>query len=250
MQKLKIILFFITILYSTVSNAQTDFDYLDSELEKNGIQNLLPPLQTLLDSAQQHSPLLKVYDSEIIIQQLKIQSEKREWMESLGFQAGARYGLFDNLILKEALGIEDLAASTTEQTRYDVGVFLKIPLSSLADKSNVQMAKEEKNRLNFQKLNTLRELRQLVIIQYNNVIKAHKKMLINSHQVETYKVQMLSAEKDYENGIIDIAEYARLNNLYTTALISKEDTKIEFITALQLLRETTGTKIHLKKTEN
>lgn len=230
--------------------AQNGFDYLNSELEKDGIQNLIPSLEALLDSAERHSPLLKVYDSEIVIQQLKIKSEKREWMESLGFQAGARYGLFDNLILKETLDIEDLAVSTTEQTRYDIGIFLKIPLSSIADKSNIQIAKEEGNRLKFQKLNTLSELRKLVIIQYNNVIKAQKKLLINSQQVETYKIQMIRAEKDYENGIIDIAEFSRLNNLYTTALINREDTKIEFITALQLLRETTATNIHLKKTEN
>lgn len=230
--------------------AQNGFDYLNSELEKDGIQNLIPSLEALLDSAERHSPLLKVYDSEIVIQQLKIKSEKREWMESLGFQAGARYGLFDNLILKETLDIEDLAVSTTEQTRYDIGIFLKIPLSSIADKSNIQIAKEEGNRLKFQKLNTLSELRKLVIIQYNNVIKAQKKLLINSQQVETYKIQMIRAEKDYENGIIDIAEFSRLNNLYTTALINREDTKVEFITALQLLRETTATNIHLKKTEN
>ncbi len=241
-----IVLFFAPLL----SKSQNFDEELFLRLSENNIEAQLPPLQSLLDSAEKHSPLLKILDADIIIQQLKIKSEKREWMRSLGFEAGARYGLFDNLILKEDLGADDLATSTTEQTRYNLGLFLKIPLASIADKSNIQLAREEKNRLKFERENSIRELRKLIIIQYNNLLSSHKKMIINSQQVELFRVQIMRAEKEYENGVISAADYARLSQMFSSAKIAEEESKAEFITAFQLLRESVGITIKLKPDKN
>lgn len=229
-----------------IANAQIYDDIIDRSLKENDILKLLPPLQSLLDSSAIHSPLLKMHDSNIIIQQLKIKSEKKEWMQSLGFEAGARYGLFDNLILKEDLGVNDLATSTTEQTRYNLGLFLKIPLSSLADKSNVRIAQMEVEKLRFEKEESLRSLRQLIIIQFYNVVKAHKAMVVRTGDVEMYRIQMLRSETDFVNRNIDVAEYARLRDLASGSLIDLENAKVEFITALHLLQETSGVKITIK----
>ena len=241
-----IFLFIILISIPFVHIAQTYNDIIDQSLRENDIIKLLPPLQSLIDSSATHSPLLKIHDSNIIIQQLRIKSEKREWMQSLGFEAGARYGLFDNLILKEDLGINDLAASTTEQTRYNLGLFLKIPLSSLADKSKIHIAQIEVDKLRYEKEESLRNLKQLIIVQFYNVVKAHKAMVVKTGDLEMYRVQMLRAETDYINGNLEISEYARLRDISSKSLIDLENSKIEFITALQLLQETSGIKITLK----
>ena len=220
---------------------------IDNSLQENDITKQLPSIVSLQDSAVKYSPLLKIYDSDIVIQKLKIKSEKREWMRSLGFEAGAKYGLFDNLVLTEDLGYQDVATSMTEQTRYNVGVFLKIPLSAIYDKSNVEIAKQEVNKLRYQKAESILQLRQLIIVQFNNVVKAHKKLIIQTSDVESYKVQMLRADKDLENGLINIAEYARLRDMLSRATLGLEDSKVEFITAVQLLQETVGIKINLRK---
>lgn len=241
------ILFLILLGTSTLFlKAQEYSDIIERSLANNDIVNQLPKLNNLLDSAEVHSPLLKMYDSDLVIQELKIKSEKRDWMRNLGFEAGAKYGLFDNLILKEDLGIEDVATSTTEQTRYNVGLFLKIPLASIADKSNENIAREEINRLKYQKESSLQELRKLIIVQYNNVVKAHRGIVIRINDLESYRVQMIRAEKDYQNGQINVAEYARLKDYYLNSQIDLEENKVEFITALQLLQETVGIKINLK----
>ena len=234
------------LLTSQVIWGQGFNDVIEKSLQENDISKQLPPISELQDSAVIHSPLLKIYDSDIVIQKLKIKSEKREWMHSLGFEAGAKYGLFDNLILKEDLGIQDVATSTTEQTRYNLGFFLKIPLSSIYDKSNIRIAKEEVDKLRYQKQESVLELRQL-IVQYNNVIRAHKNLIIRTSDVESYKVQMLRADKDLENGLINIAEYARLRDMLSRATLGLEDSKVEFITALQLLQETVGIRIILNR---
>ena len=71
-------------------------EIINKNLTDNDITNQLPTLKQLQDSAVKHSPLLKIFDSDLVIQQLKIKSEKREWMRSLGLEAGAKYGLLGN----------------------------------------------------------------------------------------------------------------------------------------------------------
>lgn len=242
-----ILIFLISISNSGYLFGQGYNDVLEKSLQKNDITKQLPAIKNLQDSAIRYSPLLKMYDSDLIIQKLKIRLEKREWMRSLGFEAGAKYGLFDNLILTEDLGYQDVATSMTEQTRYNIGIFLKIPLSAIADKSNVQIARQEVDKLRYQKEESVLQLRQLIIIQYNNVVKAHKKLIIQTSDVESYKVQMLRADKDLENGLINISEYARLRDMLSRATLGLEDSKVEFITAIQLLQETVGININLRK---
>ena len=56
------------ILISSKVGAQTGNDIIGQTLAKNDITEMLPPLRDLQDSAELYSPLLKMYDSEIIIQ--------------------------------------------------------------------------------------------------------------------------------------------------------------------------------------
>lgn len=228
------------------SEGQNSTEVVGERVSQKDILKMLPPLQDLFDSAAIFSPLLKMYDSDIIIQELKIKLEKREWMENLSFEAGLKFGMFDNLVLTEDLGLEDLAATTTQQTRYNVGVLFKIPLSSILNGKNVQIAELEVEKLRYQKEETLAKLRQLVIVQFYNIVKAHKKMGIKNRDVQSYNVQVLRAERDFENGLINIAEYTRLLNMQSSTILSLEDAKVEFIMAIQILKETVGTDIKLK----
>jgi outer membrane protein TolC len=230
--------------------AQSYDEIISFSLEKNSIRQYLPPLENLLDSAEKNSPLLKMYDSDIVIKELTIKSQKREWMKNMGLEAGIKYGLFDNLILRQDMGIEDLATSTTEQTRYNIGFSLRIPLAMIADKSELKMAREEKNKLIYEKANSLNELRKLIIVQYNNILKAHKKMIINTQQVESFRIQVMRADKEFENGIINSAEYARLSNMFSNALLELEESKLEFMAAIQLIQESVGINITLKTNKN
>jgi outer membrane protein TolC len=226
--------------------AQTYDELIANTMSGKDITERLPPLATLQVQAEINSPLLKIHDANLVINQLKVNSEKREWMRSLGFEAGAKYGLFDNLILKEDLGIDEVITNTTEQTRYNIGVYLKIPISSIIDKSGVKLATAERDRVYLQKESTLKELRQLVIVQYGNVAKAYRNMLVYNNSVEVYRVQMVRAEKDFNNGIISVDEFARLNDMLARTVINLEESKIEFFTALKLMEETVGVPINLK----
>jgi outer membrane protein TolC len=226
-------------------SAQTYDELIANTMTGKDITMLLPPIAELQSQAEENSPLLKLYDADIVINNLKIKLLKKEWIDGIGIEAGAKYGLFDNLILTSDLGLDDVATSTTEQTRYNVGVSLKIPFSVLFAKEEKQIVKIEIDKLKYQKESGRRELRQLIIVQYNNIVKAHRNLVVQNNSVELYRVQMIRAQKDFSNGSINVADYARLNDMLSGAVMNLESTKIEYIIALQLLQEAVGVKIEL-----
>lgn len=245
MKKFTVYIILVLIFSALKIEAQTSNEDIGQSIIENEITEMLPPLRNLQDSAEMNSPLLKMYDSDIIIQEMKVKLERREWMDYLGFEASVKYGLFDNLLIVEDLGLTESQTNTSEQMRYTLGVLFRIPLSAFADNNNISIAREEKEKLKLKKENTLKELRQLVIIQYYNIVKAHKKMAIYSQDVEVYRVQMIRAEKDYEIRQIEVSEFARLHDLSSQALANLEESKAEFAAALQILQETVGVKIKL-----
>ncbi|MCT4602816.1 MAG: TolC family protein, partial [Marinifilum sp.] len=140
------------------ANAQNNEQVVAKVMEGELIADLLLPLGAMQQMAIENSPLLKYHNSQVLISELRIQAEKRDWMNSLDFEASARYGLFDNLIISEDLNT-DASASTTEQTRYSVGLSLKIPLSKIIDRTNLKQAKAEFDKYRFQQQSNERELR-------------------------------------------------------------------------------------------
>ncbi|BAX80461.1 hypothetical protein ALGA_2120 [Labilibaculum antarcticum] len=218
---------------------------VDQVVQGSQITDMLLPLNYMQELAVENSPLLKFHDSEIIISKLKIRAEKRNWMSTLGFEASAKYGLFDNLIITEDLGTEQ-ATSKTEQTRYSVGLFLKIPLNTVGDRTNVRQARAELEKRRYQKENSVKELRQLVIVQFNNVLKSNKSVEIRNKAFGFSNMQMISVEKDFVNGKINISEYTRVNDIKMNAELEFEKSKLELTMAIQILSEIVGKPVTTK----
>lgn len=234
-------------LVASTLKGQSYKDIVDNTHSGIDITKQLPPLSTLQSEAEIYSPLIKMQDAEVKIKQLQIRSLKKDWMSNIGFDAGVKYGMFDNLILSQDLGIEDLQTSSTEQTRYSVGVSLKMPLKTFLDKTDVQIAKIELESLMYKRETLLSELRKLVVIQYNDVVRAYRNILVQNSSVEMYRVQMIQNERDFNDGIIGIAEYARVNNILAGSIMRLEELKLEYSTAILVLEETVGVKLELKK---
>jgi outer membrane protein TolC len=227
------------------ANAQNNEQVVAKVMEGELIADLLLPLGAMQQMAIENSPLLKYHNSQVLISELRIQAEKRDWMNSLDFEASARYGLFDNLIISEDLNT-DASASTTEQTRYSVGLSLKIPLSKIIDRTNLKQAKAEFDKYRFQQQSNERELRQLVVVQYNNVLKTYKSVEVRNKAFGVLKVHLNNVEKDYINGKIDIAEFSRVHDIKMNAELELERAKIELISSIQVLNEIVGKPITLK----
>ncbi len=227
--------------------AQTYDELLMDVANGIDISERLPPLAELQALAEKNSPYIKMLETDIKMGEAAIKKEKREWLHWVGLEGGIRYGKFDNLVITQDLGLEESNTETTEQTRYNVGGYVRIPLSSIIDRSNVIIAKMDKERAVYQKEVHSKEFRQLVITQYYNVIKEYRGMIIKSNAVENYRVQNVRAKEDFENGIIAVDEYARLEDMLSKAVYDLEDAKLSYAAAYNILEETIGTKIELKE---
>jgi outer membrane protein TolC len=209
------------------------------------IADRIPPLAELQEKAIENSPIFRMLDADVKIGDYKIKEEQRLWLHSVGIEGSARYGLFDNLIITQDLGLTESATHTTKQGRYFLGFYAKIPLSDIIDKSNVKTAIAERDKLHYQREARIQELRELIIVRYNNVLKEYKGMIIKLNAVENYRVQQLRADEDFKNGVINVYEKARLEDMLSKSVIELEESKLDFLTAFQVLEEMVGVKINL-----
>lgn len=239
------LLVFLFVMCSLLVRSQ-ETDFLVNQLEGGTpITEILIPLSDMQFLAVQNSPLLKFYNSDILIRKLKIKMEKRDWMSTLYIEASAKYGLFDNLLITEDLNTESITSST-EQTRYTIGLMLRIPISKIVDRTNVKLAKEELENIRYRKENSARELRQLVIVQYNNVLKSYSGFDVRNRSLGVLNMHLDLVEKEFLNGKIHIAEYSRVNEIKMNTEIEFEEVKIELTNAIQILSEIVGKEVIIK----
>lgn len=224
-----------------------EFSYINPTEE--GIEKHLPPLQTLIDSAISNSPLLKYKNSAEIISALNTKSVRKQWSKYIGVISDVKYGLFDNLVIgqDDDGNLNTGLVSTTQQTRYSAGIYLKLPLQELIDRKNkVKMAKEEKKMAEYEYQQEKKELRKLVIQQYNDLLLNQKLLTVKNDFVQDVLIQKQMAEQQFENNEIEISELTRLSSMHSKALSEYETAKADFNNAYMMLQEITGMKFNLK----
>lgn len=250
MKKRILILVFAFLAFSLpfISKGQDAASVIEQELNMHDLKSNILPLNQLLDSAEIHSPLLKMIDADIYIQDLKVKSEKKDWLSYFSLTGTAKYGMFDNLVINEEVGEDYLGSTNTKQSRYSVGLAIKVPFSSVFDKVNRNVALSEKEKLRHQRENTIIELRKLVITQYGNLLRAHSKLIIRTSEMETVKLQMADTELNYKNGKIPLTEFTKQKSELLDLQLQHEEVRIEFTVALHLLQETIGIDLNLNPT--
>lgn len=253
MNKIKHITFLVLSMFFIQTHAQdtikTKNDYTQFNPIDEDIEQYLPPLQTLIDSAVSNSPFLKYRNSAIIIAELNTKSTRREWSQYLGVISDVKYGLFDNLILNqnESGDISSGLVNTTQQTRYSAGIYLKFPLKQIINRRNlIKIAQEERNMAMHEYNTAKQDLRKLVIKQYNDLILAQRLMRVKNSFVQDVVIQKQMAEQEFKNNEISVSEMTRLNSMYSKARTELETAKADFNNAYLLLQEIVGYKFKLK----
>lgn len=238
---------FALLLFTATVNSQSINDFVKKGLETNDISKLLPPLDSLMDKAKLNSPRLKFFDADHEYWDGTVELERRAWLNNINLEAGYGYGIFDNLTMQQLAG--DVTAGqalfSTEQSRYTVGASIKLPLASIFNRNRkIKNAQAEADKSKYQKDYAIWELEQLIVRQYNDLVKAHRLFFISSSIVETYNVQSIKAEKDFTSGVISITEYTRLQQMLNQAISTFESQRAEFLIALKSLEGTVGLKIN------
>lgn len=213
----------------------------------NDISERLPTLQALIDSAIRYSPLIKLHDANISLNKKNILTEKRDWTSNLGMDANIRYGSVDNVVLSQTSTETADLISTTINTRYSTGLYIKLPLFDFVNRSNeIAIAKLEFEQAFQQKEQQIIELKKSIIVQYNDLLLKQKLLHLYNSNKETSELQLEMAENQFKNGRIELSDLARIQEAHTKAISSFETIKTEFIIAYYLLEEMTGINFNVK----
>ena len=89
------------------------------------------------------------------------------------------------------------------------------------------------------------ELEQKVVELYNNLLKSHRLFFISGSIVDNFRVQSIRAEKDFANGVINIAEYTRLQQMMNQATMGFELQRSEFISSVMALEGIIGAELNI-----
>ncbi|MEN1784063.1 MAG: TolC family protein [Bacteroidota bacterium] len=223
-------------------------EFINITLEKNDITARLPPLDSLIQRAYKRSAELRRNRADQQYFKGLHRLAQTRWIDYFYLEATYSYGVFDNLTAQQLSGTPQASQTlfSTEQSRYTFGPSVKIPLSAIFNRSNDIKAARSEYKRSVEEAGIYKErLRDEVIRRYSEVIKTHRLLLVYGTTVDTYKVQSLRAEADYLNGIIEVAEYTRLQQMFNEAMVALEAHKSDLALAILLLESITGVQIEV-----
>lgn len=246
--KPNLILFIFCLGFSTYIQAQDLETFIDQSLQETDFSKRIPTIDSLKALAIANSPLLKRHDADIEYYNVNISLARKRWMDFIYMESTYSYGIYDYLNSEQLAGLAttDQALINTKATRYTVGLSLKVPISAIfARKKNIEAEKALHTRAKYEKEAKIREIERVLILDYNDLLKAHRLLFISGRVVETYKVQSLRAEIDYKNGLISLSEYTRLQQQLNVAAKELERQKADFLLAFMYLENTIGTNLNV-----
>jgi outer membrane protein TolC len=231
------ILSLIVISFNTIQGQTSELD--DSSLSSSEFK--FPTLRVVMDSVLKRSAMVNFRNYNIESKEATLATERIHWSRNIGVQADTRYGNLSNFATSED-GLNNTAALTTaRQFNYSVGLFVRFPLFDAINRKNqIKLAESEveaaKSMADFEK----EQIRQTVIIRYQDLIFKHKLLQIKSRNLGDGRVNRQMVEKEFRNGIVPLSEYVRITNLTADMEAAYEKAMSEFIIAKQLLEDMAG----------
>ena len=216
-------------------------------IEKDDISTLIPPLAVLIDSAIAHNPGLKSKDLSVMVNRYALQAFINSLSKNHSVSADVRYGTFTNYATD---ALTNLAVSTNKsEFRYGIGGTVKFMIADVLDRKNqIRMAKTEIDIARSDYEEKQIELRKIVIQQYNDLILRQRLMKLAAKNLETVKINMQMAEKEFLNGVIPLTEYTNISAGVANTEAGFENARMDFLNAYMILEEIVGMKFNIVNT--
>lgn len=204
----------------------------------------VPPLEELIQSAMENSPLLNATQIEQTILREELNITRKEWMDRVNFDGAVNYGMYDQLLIR-GLGDSDIdplsQLSRGEQIRYYGGASLKIPLSTFTTRRNkMKINKLEIEKAEMQTLAHRQEIRRLIINAYFELLYLEESVKTHHEIYQTLQISYLKAERDVQQGRIQLAEFATIVSTVGKAKDEYLKVRSSYFSQYRLLGEITG----------
>jgi outer membrane protein len=253
MRNLKALLFLTNFILSTLgttvgvfaqSNVIPDKSDNSQKNENDSFLSKLPSLESLIDSALFHAPMLKMQSLDLRIKDMEINNARKNWSKNI-ISGNASYNYGDNLILSENLGLGQLSTNSKADSHYSVGFSLKIPITTLFDHQDLRKAEIELQKTEMQRLILVKSIREEVNTKYLNLTNAYQKYKILLDDFESHEINLQNAEKDFLNSRISVQEVTTIKMANSKAKLELTDAKSALSSAIWLLEELVGFQLKL-----
>ena len=200
----------------------------------------IPPLQMLIDSAKQYSPLLKTKDIEITIREMEWRAQRWEWTDFIQPFTEYRYGTVDNYILGQQPGTV-LQFQQTAAHRFNAGARINLTIfKAINSRSKLKLA-EKRIELDYARRDEIDLLISKEVVRLWNMLKTYQNIIALKADLRVTQAWNLAAAKLlYESGEVPIMELARITEIASKADENHELAIKEFREAFFLLSELVG----------
>lgn len=240
------ILSILSLTIISFNNSQAQTNELDN-ISLKGSEFNFPPLTAVIDSVLKRSAMISFRKQGIGVKESTLKSERIYWTKNIGIQANSQYGTISSFSTSEESTSSVSTLTSEDQFNYSVGFYLKLPLfDGLNRKHQLKLAKLEVEAAKSMAKAQEEEIRQRVIVLYQELILKQKLLQIRSNSLGDARVNMQMAEKKFRNGAVPISEYVRISSMTTNMEAAYETAISEFITSKKILEDMAGFVFNLK----
>jgi len=208
------------------------------------ITKKIPTLEVLIESAISNSHSLKYLQNQVKLSTYQLKTVKRDWAKYISFAGSITEGSSSALtFVEDQFGNSVGTLGTTDQTRWSVGLSLRLPLLNVINyKNQTNIAKIDIESKIEQKLEAEKEIRGTVITLYNELVIQQKYLKIEIDNIEYASLASEMAENEYKENKISLGEMSRIRDVLSRSRGRYMATKINFVNAYVMLQEITGVK--------
>lgn len=205
----------------------------------------LPPLDTLMQAALDHSGNYTFYLEELKIKEQELRLQHKNWFDFINLNGDIGYGMYDQLWKNQfSYDYRYNLLTSSKQVSYGASVSARIPLSAIINRGNqMQIAKHNVNKARYEAEQANEDISNLVIELYFKSFSDFSTQLIRAEQLESAKFELQKAEKDFVDGKLTFSIYSVTTRNYYKAQIEYESAKNEFLKTIAKLELITGVSV-------
>lgn len=213
----------------------------------DNIQEKLPPLEVLIDSAVKNAPRIRMREAEISLAQFRLKESKWSWTRHFGLISNFNFGNNYNFSTNETSGSAPSEFITTRaETAFTIGFFLRFPaFDAINRKNEVNIGKREVEKTMLLREEMVRETSQEVILVYQDLLLHQDLLKVKNEAQVTSGIQVKMAEKEFLNGKISIADLSRLTEMHSINVYNFKKDRVLFYRQYLILEQLVGMKFNI-----
>ncbi|MFN8345318.1 MAG: TolC family protein [Spirosomataceae bacterium] len=208
----------------------------------NELSVILPPLEELIASAQQHSPQVRMQEALIQKNEQAVDVQRKQWLDGIGVDLQLGTGN-QAMLIQQATG--SVESFNNLNNGYRAAVNIRLSVFDVAGRKNwIKMAHYEKQVAVEKQAVAEEELGTFIITKYYAVQSAQNLLRIKSEAKQATQLNRQMAEKEFNEGSIPLAEVSRIIEISSKAASEYEVAKQYLYENLRVLENITGRKLY------